>query len=112
MYCRVTKLRRSGYRIPDGEAPPALEGFLRIRDGVATLAPPMTQNVTLCELFGVSLVQVADGALILRGYEKDEARGVLQAWRCEPLDTRHGFDKMGRRLDSDHTENHTIPRTV
>ena len=74
MYCRVTKLRRSGYRIPDGEAPPALEGFLRIRDGVATLAPPMTQNVTLCELFGVSLVQVADGALILRGYEKDEAR--------------------------------------
>lgn len=58
---------------------------------------------TLSELFAVSLVQVADGALILRGYEKDEARGVLQAWRCEPLDTRHGFDRMGRRLDGDHT---------
>ena len=98
MYCRVTKLRRAGQRIPDGEAAPTLEGFLSLRNGVATLAPPLTQNVTLSELFAVSLVQVADGALILRGYEKDEARGVLQAWRCEPLDTRHGFDRMGRRI--------------
>ena len=45
MYCRVTKLRRAGQRIPDSEAAPTLEGFLSLRNGVATLAPPLTQNV-------------------------------------------------------------------
>lgn len=101
MYCRVQMLRRVGVRIRDGDTGPVCEGILTVASAGsglrARLVPPLAM-APIAELYGVHLIAVREGKLVLRGFERANQQAVLQDWVCTPIDTRHGFDAGGRPL--------------
>ena len=100
MYCQTVFLRAAGLKTRAGRR---IEGELSTSSGrgglVAQLTAPLSMT-PFAELYDVRLISVRDGALVLRGFEKAEGRAVLQEWHCRPVDTEHGFDAAGRRLEA------------
>ena len=95
MRALVHRLRSRGRRLSDRDVAnsPGTRGELQtaqvhrgtVTYAVATLADPDNQVAAHLtpDLFEPVLVFIGVGGFVLRGYEKDQNRAVLQEWRCE-----------------------------
>lgn len=88
MYCRVQSTRHLGIRAPDSDPGPVCEGVLTVASAGAGLrariVPPLAM-APIAELYGVHLIAVHEGKLVLRGFERANRQAVLQVWVCTPI---------------------------